>query len=109
MVGYIHSVIEPKAITNGFDSPKSKNKLNSPSGKSNKVGKSPGKTNTDVIVLSDDEGKDEQSDIKSPTTSKKSSTWPDAKTYQYMVKLKHSKNTSSKIPEIITVKQSCIR
>ena len=63
----------------------------------------------DVIVLSDEENKGEQSEVKSPTTSKKNSAWPDAKSYEYMVKLKRKKNTPSKTPEIITVKQSCIR
>ena len=107
LVGCIHNVIEPAIIENGFDSVKSKNKLKSPSGKSGKPGKSPSKS--DIILLSDEEGKNGQSEVKNQTTSKKSSNWPDAKSYQYVVKLKHTRNTPSKTPEIITVKQSCIR
>jgi hypothetical protein len=63
----------------------------------------------DVIVLSDDEDKKEQSEVKSPTTSKKNSAWPDAKSYEYMIKLKSTRSSSSKTPEIITVKQACVR
>ena len=64
----------------------------------------------DVIVLSDEEGKSEQPAVKSPTTSKNNSSWPDAKSYEYMVKLKPSRNTpNTKTSEIITVKQPCIR
>ena len=106
-VGYIHNVIEP-TIVNGFDSPKSKNKLKSSSGKPSKSGtKFPGKP--DVVVLSDEEGQNGQAEVKSPTTSKKNSSWPDAKSYQYIVKLQNKRNTPSKTPEMITVKQSCIR
>jgi hypothetical protein len=105
LVGYIHSVIEPKNVANGFDSPKSKNKLN----KTGKPIKSPSQRDADVIVLSDDEGKSTQPEVKSPTSSKNNSTWPDAKSYEYMVKLKRTRNTPSNTPEIITVKQSCIR
>ena len=93
---------------NGFDSPKSKNKLKSSSGKPSKSGtKFPGKP--DVVVLSDEEGQNGQAEVKSPNTSKKNSSWPDAKSYQYIVKLQNKRNTPSKTPEMITVKQSCIR
>ena len=103
LVGCIHSVIEPKAVTNGFDSPKSKNKLNSP-----KPGKS-SQSQVDVIVLSDEEGQSERPAIKSSNTSKNNPSWPDANSYEYMVKLKPSKNSSNtKTSEIITVKQPCI-
>ena len=93
-------------IVNGFDSPKSKNKLKSPSGKLSKSGtKSPGKP--DVIVLSDDEGQNRQAEVKRPTTQNNTS-WPDAKSYQCIVKLLNKRNTPLKAPEMI-VKQSCIR
>ena len=95
-------------IVNGFDSPKSKNKLKSPSGKPTKSGtKSPGKP--DVIVLSGGEGQNGQAEVKSPTTSKKNTSWPDAKSYRCIVKLLNKRNTPLKAPEMITVKQSCIR
>ena len=95
-------------IVKGFDSPKSKNKLKSPSGKPSKSGtKSPGKP--DVIVLSDEEGQNGQAEVKSPTTSKKNTSWPDAKSYRCIAKLLNKRNTPLKAPEMITVKQSCIR
>ena len=95
-------------IVDGFDSPKSKNKQKSPSGKPSKSGtKSPGKP--DVIVLSDEEGQNGQAEVKSPTTSKKNTSWPDAKSYRCIVKLLNKRNTPLKAPEMITVKQSCIR
>ena len=104
LVGHIHSVIEPTIVTNGFDSPKSKNKLNSA-----KCSKSSSQMDVDVIVLNDDEVKSEEPEVKSTTRSKNNSSWLDAKSYEYMVKLKCPRNTPSKAPEIITVKQPCIR
>lgn len=91
MAGFIHNVIEPETLTNGFDSPKSKSRQNSSSGKFE-----------EVVALS-------KTEERRTPTKKKNSPWPDAKSYQYMVKLKHTKNTSSKTPEFITVKQPCIR
>lgn len=119
LFGYIHNVIEPTSLTNGFDSklssPTSKEhgskKLTSPHGK-NKSGKnsnlaSPSKSNSEVIVLSDGESnnKSGKSTLPSPLSSKSTSKWPDAKCYQYEVKLKNIK-TNTKIPEFVTVKQA---
>lgn len=107
MTGCIHGVIEPKTFDNGFDSPKSSKKLKSPLGKSGKPSRTPRKSDGDII-LSDGEGKSER--IKSPTTKKKgSASWPNAKGYEYMVKLKGTRNTALKAQEIINVKPSCIR
>lgn len=103
--GTIHNVVEPTLPANGFDSPpKSTNNLKSPENKSVKSGKTPSKSNA-MVVLSDDEGTSKKSSCTSPTNSMKKSVWPDAKNYEYLVKVKRTKSTH----EDLTIKGSCIR
>ena len=111
LFGHIHNVIEPAPLTNGIGSPISSPKTKE--SKSTKLKSPISKNQPDIVVLSDSEEQTEMKtakECKSPKqSSSKSSSWPDAKCYQYEVKLKYSKNMSGTVPEMVTVKQSQIR
>ena len=68
-----------------------------------------------IIVVSDDETTLKEAAVaaggskSAKNTSPKTSTWPDAKSYQYDVRIKNHNSLGAKIPEVIRVKQSQIR
>ena len=74
---------------------------------------SPNEPDSSIIVLSDDESQGNSKDVdysfNSPSSPKPVSAWPNAKGYQYEVKLKNTKNVKARTSEFITAKYTDIR